>query len=213
MNKQNEQLEALTEIRSMMERSSRFISLSGLSGVSAGICALIGAAVAYYHFHVGLNNAAIYDYASGTSEQRFDFFAFCFITGALVLIASLAAGIFFTVRNSRKKGFGIWDTTAKRVLINLFIPLAAGGLFCFALLYNRVLGLIGPATLIFYGLALLNASKYTLNDIRYLGICEIVLGLIASWFMEYSLLFWSIGFGVMHIIYGTVMYFKYEKSN
>jgi hypothetical protein len=214
MNKQNEQLEALTEIRSMMERSSRFISLSGLSGVSAGIFALIGAAVAYYHFHMGIDNSKVYEYAtSSDSNTKLNFYIFCFTSGALILIASLAAGVFFTVRKAKRKGQAIWDNTAKRVLINLFIPLAAGGLFCIALLFNRVLGLIGPATLIFYGLALINASKYTLHDIRYLGICEIILGLIASWFMAYSLFFWAIGFGVMHIIYGTVMYFKYEKSN
>ncbi|HTA81973.1 MAG TPA: hypothetical protein VK783_03515 [Bacteroidia bacterium] len=212
MDKQNEQLEALTEIRSMMERSSRFISLSGLSGVSAGICALIGAAVAFYHFHTG--SQRYYEYATlKNGAANMDFYIFCFTTGSCVLLASLAAGIFFTVRKAKRKGQGIWDATAKRVLINLFIPLAAGGLFCLSLLYNNVLGLIAPATLIFYGLALINASKYTLNDIRYLGICEIVIGLIASCFMEYGIFFWAIGFGVMHIIYGTVMYFKYEKPN
>jgi len=214
MNKQNEQLEALTEIRSMMERSSRFISLSGLSGVSAGIFALIGAAVAYYHFHLGINNSALYDYVASSDENsRFDFYVFCFTLGGLVLIASLASGIFFTVRKAKRKGQGIWDSTAKRVLINLFIPLAAGGLFCLELLYYRLVGLVPPATLIFYGLALINASKYTLHDIRFLGICEVILGLISSLFLEYALLFWSLGFGVLHIIYGIVMYVKYEKSN
>jgi hypothetical protein len=214
MNKQNEQLEALTEIRSMMERSSWFISLSGLSGVSAGICAIIGAAVAFCHFHTSGGSIKYYEYATlKNGAPNVDFYIFCFTTGSLVLIAALASGIFFTVRKAKQKGQGIWDATAQRLLINLFIPLAAGGLFCLSLLYNNVLGLIAPATLIFYGLALLNASKYTLNDIRYLGICEIVLGLIASCFMEYGILFWAIGFGVMHIIYGTVMYIKYEKPN
>lgn len=214
MNKQNEQLEALTEIRSMMERSSRFISLNGLSGVFAGVFALIGAAVAFYHFHLQVADAKIYEYATlKNGAANIDFYVFCFTTGTLVLIASFAAGIFFTVRKAKQKGQAIWDATAKRLLINLFIPLAAGGSFCLAMLYNNVLGLIAPATLIFYGLALVNASRYTLNDIRYLGICEIVIGIIASFFMEYGLIFWSFGFGVMHIIYGTVMYYKYEKSN
>ena len=42
-----EQLQNLAEIRSLMERSSRFISLSGLSGVGAGVCALVGSAAAH----------------------------------------------------------------------------------------------------------------------------------------------------------------------
>ena len=85
-------------------------------------------------------------------------------------------------------------------------------LFCLVLLYHGIIGLVAPATLIFYGLALLNASKYTFNDIRYLGICEIVLGLLGSLFIGYGLIFWAIGFGVLHIIYGAVMYFKYERK-
>jgi hypothetical protein len=214
MDKQNEHLETLTEIRSMMERSSRFISLSGLSGVSAGIFALIGAAVAFFHFDLSFNDEQYYKYAyDQAGDVNTNFYLFCFTLGSSVLLCALASGIFFTVRRAKKKGQGIWDSTAKRVLLNLFIPLAAGGLFCFGLLYHGVVGLIAPATLLFYGLALLNASKYTLDDIRYLGICEIVLGLIATGFMQYGLLFWSIGFGLLHIIYGVVMYYKYEKSN
>jgi hypothetical protein len=65
--------------------------------------------------------------------------------------------------------------------------------------------------LIFYGLALLNASKYTLKEIRYLGMSEICLGLIASAWVQFGIVFWGIGFGMLHIIYGTFMYFKYEK--
>src|SRR4030095_704001 len=44
MNEKNQQIEStLHDIKSIMERSSRFISLSGWSGVAAGICALAGA--------------------------------------------------------------------------------------------------------------------------------------------------------------------------
>ena len=163
---------------------------------------------------MGIDNSKLFDYVTTPDEStRFNFYLFCFLNGGLVLIASLAAGIFFTVRKAKRKGQGIWDSTAKRVLINLFIPLAVGGLFCIELLYYRLVGLVPPATLIFYGLALINASKYTLHDIRFLGICEVILGLIASLFLEYALLFWALGFGVLHIIYGVVMYVKYEKSN
>ena len=115
------------------------------------------------------------------------------------------------MRKAKRKGLPVWDSTAKRLLLNLLIPLATGGLFCLVLLYHRQVGMIAPATLIFYGLALLNASKYTLNDIRYLGILEIIIGLIASVYIGYGLLFWAVGFGVLHIVYGIVMYSKYEK--
>lgn len=207
MTEQKEHLQAITEIRSMMERSSRCISLSGLSGVFAGIFALIGAYCAYLvmgSFYEDYRNISYLDSLSMTIY-------FLEIAGA-VLISSLLVGTLLTIRNSKRKGIKVWDNSAKRLLINLGIPLVAGGLFCLVLLYHGIIGLVAPATLIFYGLALINASKYTFNDIRYLGMLEIILGLAASLYIGYGLIFWAIGFGVLHIIYGTVMYFKYERK-
>lgn len=203
MENHEKHLEDLHEIRSLMERSARFISLSGLSGISAGIFALIGAYLAWersdynYRLHQG---------------WRFDISPVEFyIADALaVLTLSLAVGVFFTTRNARRKGQKIWDRTSRYLLINLAIPLLTGGIFCLILLFSAVY-LIPSATLIFYGLSLLNASKFTLPDIRYLGICEIIIGLLCGFLPEYGLLFWAIGFGILHIVYGTVMYFKYER--
>jgi hypothetical protein len=207
MNAQEEQLKALSEMRDLMNKSSRFLSLSGLSGVCAGIFALIGAAVAHFFlrgYYEGRWTRAILDV---------DYFYWFFIVDAgAVLALSLFAGWFFSNRKAKKAGVPFWDATAWRMIANLFIPLAAGGLFCFALLYYGVIGLIAPATLIFYGLALLNASKYTVNDIRYLGISEIVLGLISTVFIAHGLIFWALGFGVLHIVYGVVLYYKYERE-
>lgn len=212
MNKENEHLETLSEIRSLMERSSRFISLSGLSGVFAGIFALIGAIAAYIHLNIKISTPGYYLFATNSNgETNIDFYVFFFTDAISVLVASLLIGSLLTRRKAKQKNLPIWDATAKRLLINLIIPLIVGGLFCLILLFHDLVGLIAPVTLIFYGLALLNASKYTLNDIRYLGLCQIILGLIASVYIGYGLIFWALGFGILHIVYGTVMYFKYEK--
>jgi hypothetical protein len=212
MNKETEHLETLTEIRSLMERSSRFISLSGLSGVCAGVFALAGATAAYIYLNIDITSNRYYEQAfSDNGKYDIDFFTFFTINAVCVLAGSLIAGSFFTMRKAQKKGQTIWDKTAQRLLINLMIPLVAGGVFCLILLHHRAVALIAPCTLIFYGLALINASKYTLNDIRYLGFTEIIIGLIASYFIGYGLLFWAIGFGVLHIVYGIAMYNKYEK--
>jgi predicted lysophospholipase L1 biosynthesis ABC-type transport system permease subunit len=212
MEKSNEPLETLSEIRSLMERSSRFISLSGLSGVFAGIFALMGAIAAYLYLNISISTPEYYQYAFDKSGAiNLGFYIFFFTDASCVLVLSLAVGSILTIRKAKLKRQPIWDVTAKRLLINLMIPLIVGGLFCMALLYHGLIGLIAPATLIFYGLALFNASKYTLDDIRYLAICEIILGLIGSIFIGYGLLFWAVGFGILHIIYGIIMYNKYEK--
>lgn len=207
MTEEKEHLQALSEIRSMMERSSRFISLSGLSGIFSGIFALIGAYVAYLKLN-SLNES----YRTLSDDSFWSVIIYLIIDAAIVLVISLTIGTLLTVRNSKKKGVKIWDKTSKRLLINLMIPLVTGGLFCLVMLYHGIVGFVAPATLIFYGLALINASKYTYNDIRYLGVCEILLGLAASINLGYGLYFWAAGFGLLHIIYGAVMYFKYERN-
>ena len=206
-------IQTLAEIRSLMERSSRFISLSGLSGVCAGIFALAGAAAAFAYlgfvpFEGGnvIERGLVGPYKWGLAPRVF--FA---LNAGLVLAAALTAGIYFTTRNAKAKGQRIFDPLTYRLLVNLAIPLGTGALFCGALLRYGLAPLVAPTTLIFYGLALLNGSKYTFNDIRYLGLSEIGLGLVGLFFPGYGLELWAIGFGVLHIAYGAVMYNRYEK--
>lgn len=206
MKQTSEHLQDLSEIRSLMERSSRFISLSGLSGIFAGVSALVGAFVAAKH--LGMS----WDFSYRPITRSNDLYLALFLDALGVLVLALIGGVYFTTRRARENKLKIWDNTTKRLIINLFIPLITGGLFCLLLLMPAP-GLIPSATLIFYGLALLNGSKYTLNDVRYLGLCQILLGLICGFFAGsgLSLLFWALGFGVLHIVYGIMMYNKYEK--
>lgn len=207
MNQQQDQLSTLHEIRNIMDRSSRFISLSGLSGIAAGVSALAGAAVAKRHFS---QHNIVYREGNNVS-LNWDTILFLLSVATVVLVLALASAIYFTARKARKNNQRIWDSKSQRLLLNLAIPLAVGGVYCGVLLYHGIIYLIAPAMLIFYGLALINGSKYTLSDIRYLGFCEIILGLLASIFVGYGLLSWTVGFGVLHIVYGTLMYFKYER--
>ena len=210
MSNQEEQLNALSDIRNMMDRSSRFISLSGLSGVFAGLTALVGA----YFAHGELNKYINGDYGFGI-EADAEIEANLIKIAFFVLVIALVGGFIFTYRQSKKKSIPFWGKTAKNLLVNLAIPLATGGLFIIALLFNfpSAVGLIASSCLIFYGLALINASKYTYTDIRFLGICEVILGLTAMFYIGYGLYFWAIGFGILHIFYGLIMYFKYERNN
>jgi hypothetical protein len=207
MNNANDPLKNLADIRSMMERSSRFISLSGLSGIFAGIAALLGAAAAWWYLDMYLDGTEI---LSGRRARNTDHLLFFLVDAFVVVMLALSAGVFFTTCKARKKGLKIWDNTTRRLVVNMAIPLITGGLFCLVLLRHAPV-LIAPATLIFYGLALVNASKYTLDDVRYLGYSQIMIGLTASFLPGFGLLFWAMGFGVMHIVYGWMMYHKYDR--
>ena len=202
----NKYIQDLEEIKDIMSRSSRFISLSGMSGVFSGIIALAGAYVAYrtvlaYHFQIGYEGTTI------TTENLTDLLLIAVVT----LILSVGTVIYFTTRETKKRKLKIWDLQTKRLLINLAIPLLAGGILCLMLLYKGYAEIVIPMTLVFYGLALVNTSKYTLRVIRGLGIIEIALGLTAIYFSEFALLFWSFGFGILHIVYGMVMHLKSDS--
>ena len=212
MNKQQEQLETLREIKSYMERSSRFLSLNGLSGVIIGIAAIMGIVAAYLYLGLSPGEPGYYNFATGENgEPVHSFYTFMFTDAILVLIISLLAAGLLTIRKARKKGAPAWDFSARRLLFNLAIPLVTGGLYCLALLYHGQIAFVAPATLIFYGLALVNASKYAIDDLRYLGTGQIITGFVAALVPDYGLLFWVFGFGVLHIVYGITMYLKYEK--
>jgi hypothetical protein len=210
MSNQDESLETLQDIRRMMERSSRFISLSGLSGVSAGVFALVGAYIA--HLWLG---GYYHDYNRRGSYAGEDFHSLILrllILAAIVLACALVFAFYFTWKKTMNNDLPMWDHASKKLIINLLIPLMTGGLFVLGLLYQGEWFLVAPACLVFYGLALVNASKYTLTDIRYIGFFEIALGIVNIFYPDYSLYFWAIGFGAMHIIYGLIMWWKYDRN-
>ena len=215
MSGQQQSLDDLQHIKTMMERSSLFISLSGLSGIAAGTCALIGAVVAYPYVY-GHKDIFI-DTTAGTELARAGHFSVILYTwlfwiAAVTFAAAVISAFIFTYIRSKKQHIPLWGTTARRLLINVAIPLIVGGLFLIKLIQANDIGLIAPACLIFYGLALVNASKYSLNELRYLGYGQLILAVINLKFMGYGFYFWAIGFGVLHIVYGAVMWFRYEKE-
>lgn len=210
MNTQNQHLEALQDIKQMMQRSSRFISLSGLSGIAAGICGLASAFIAHLiieRYYVQYDGRG---YWSGKEYVQLELELS--ILGVCTLGIALILGYFFTWRKANAAKEKIWNTSSKRLLINVCIPLAAGGVFIYGMLSNHEWRFVGPACLVFYGLALINGSKYTLDDIRYLGILEIILGSFNFFYIGYGLYFWAVGFGLLHIVYGIIMWNKYERK-
>jgi hypothetical protein len=197
----------IESIRQLMERSVKFLSLSGLSGILSGVYALVGASLAYTILY---SPKTPFDYPNQNVKEITILIQLILIAG-LVLLSSLLTGYVLASRKAKKLGVKIWDSTSKRVLVNLVIPLATGGIFIFIFLAKGYYIIAAPACLIFYGLALINASQNLVDEIRYLGYFEIALGLVCSIAPGYGLFFWATGFGILHIIYGTWMFKKYDR--
>lgn len=201
MKKEQDYIKDIAEIRSLMERSSKFLSLSGWAGILAGFYALAGVFVAYNVF--GFNPDEIF-YSSSDLPK-------VILLGLLILILALVTAVFFSWKNAQNKNDKIWTATSRRLVVHMSFPLVSGGILLLVFISKGLIGLIAPLSLLFYGLALYNASKYTIDEIKYLGIVQMGLGLISSYFIEFGLLLWAVGFGFVHIVYGISMYIRNEK--
>lgn len=211
MENNSKSIEDIKTIRRIMEESSRFLSLSGLSGVFAGAFAIAGALVAYFLI---LNNGSIHydEYFRSLSVKETTTIRWQLMADAVIVLSlAIISAVSLSLRKAKRTGKNFWTPVSKRFLINLLIPLISGGIFIIILLFQNHIQLIVPGMLIFYGLALVSAGKFTYNEIFYLGILEIITGLVSAVFPERGLLFWILGFGILHIIYGLVMYRKYES--
>ena len=207
MKKEQDYFRDLAEIRSMMERSSKFMSLSGWAGITAGVYALLGVYLAYDVLDLNFD-------ASYGSLPPFDLIGEFFpllALAAITLLLALTTAIFLSHQKAKKRGEKIWNATSKRLLAHMAVPLVTGGVLILILISKGLVALAAPLSLVFYGIALFNASRFTFEMLKYLGSIQIILGLASAYFTEYGLLFWAIGFGLFHIIYGTYMHYKYER--
>jgi hypothetical protein len=206
-------LRDITEIRSMMERSSKFLSLSGLSGISAGIVAMLGAAIAWSDFSAYGETHPPLAWASSVFlvDPTWDHIGSVVSVALVVLVVGIGLSIFFSIRMARKHDLPVWSPTTKHLILDLALPLGAGGILTAILISYGLIVLAPATTLVFYGLALLNASRYTVGEIRIIAIAELLLGLLAAGWPAIGLLFWATGFGLLHIIYGIALYRKYER--
>ncbi|HZH69538.1 MAG TPA: hypothetical protein VFD80_03710 [Flavobacteriaceae bacterium] len=199
---ESDYLKDIHEIKDLMNRSSRFISLSGLSGIFAGTYAIVGATLGYIYLFPKPG-----EYLLLHSRD----FKFLLILLASILILSVVTAFLLTTQKAKKNNEKIWDATTRRLLLNFLIPMVTGGIYIIIKLNSQHYGLTASLMLIFYGLALVNASKYTIGNIKYLGYAQIIIGLACAYLPGYGFWFWIMGFGFFHIIYGSIMYLKEQK--
>lgn len=205
MRDKKDYIQDINEIRSMMERTSKFLSLAGWAGIMAGFYALIGAFTAYYF--LGLTPEVL---ANRVSPAGTDWLQLV-LTGLVVLALAVGTAVYFSSEKASRRGERLWNSTSRRLLLQMSVPLVAGGLLVLILLSQGYVGLAAPLTLVFYGLALYNAGNFTYPEIRFLGILQIALGLLSTCFVPLGLFFWATGFGVLHIVYGIYIHYKYER--
>ena len=197
MNK-DKALESVNEIKELMEKSSKFISVSGIAAILAGIYALAGAYIATQVITSDM-------YLSDTLKLM------AIIAMAVLAAAAVTAGI-LSYCKSQKTGQKFFSRLTYRALWNFSLPMLTGGALCISLLLHGYYDILSSVMLLFYGLTLVNVSKFTYANIAWLGYAFICLGVIDSFWEGHALLFWTIGFGGFHILYGILFYLHYERK-
>lgn len=208
MNEEKDYIRDIAEIRSLMERSTKFLSLAGWAGLMAGLYALAGVYIAYTF--LAFNPDQI-NYSSTSTRILAPNTLKVIALAFAILVLSIGTAIVLSHRKATKRNETLWNATTKRLLYHMAVPLIAGGLLCLILINKGLIGLLAPASLLFYGLALYNASLFTYKEVKSLGLIQIGLGLFSAYFVGYGLACWALGFGVFHIIYGIYMHYRYER--
>jgi hypothetical protein len=208
MKEEQDYIQDIAEIRSMMERSSKFLSLSGWAGIMAGIYALSGAGIVYKFFHFNPDEIV---YGNAIPDGPSANLQAVVFTAIVVLILAIATAVFLSWRKADEGGNKLWNAATRQLLTDMAVPLIIGGVVVVILISKGLIGLLAPFTLLFYGMALYNAGKFTYKEVKNLGLIQVALGLVSSCFIEYGLLCWALGFGVVHIVYGIYIHYKYER--
>ncbi|MBD2700084.1 hypothetical protein IC229_05520 [Spirosoma sp. BT702] len=196
----------IAQIRSIMERSSKFLSLAGWAGIMAGLYALMGAYTAYRVFDFNPDKL-VYE----SSENLASNLSKVILLAVVILVLALGTAIFLSHKKATKRGENLWNALVRRLLVHMAVPLVVGGLLVLILIDKGLIGLMAPLTLLFYGLSLYNASQFTYEEVKSLGLIQVGLGLFSAYYVEYGVVCWALGFGVLHIIYGIYMHYRYER--
>lgn len=204
---QNDVLKEIGSIRSLMEKSSKFMSISGISGILIGTYALVGAVLGYITVY-GFNSEFGYrDYYVTDNAIIYKLI----LIASIVLLLSITTGVWMAKQKAKRVGQSIWNPASKSLFAAMAIPLCTGGVLSLLLVWRGEFGMIASSMLIFYGLSLNAASNFTFKELRWLGILDIILGLLALCLPGYGIWFWALGFGILHIVYGLIVHQRYEK--
>jgi hypothetical protein len=200
MKDKEDYIKDIAEMRSIMERSTKFLSLSGVAVVLIGVYALVAVYIAY--------QVIGYDPREATSPDMINkLLGF----GAIVMAVSVITVIFLSRQKAIRRNEKFWNPTFRRLLVHALTPLLTGGILILIFIAKDLPAFIIPLSLVFYGLMLYTAGKFTFPEFQAIGLVEIALGLFSAYYTPYSLGSWAIGFGLVHIGLGLYLYFRYER--
>lgn len=181
-------LDNLTYIRDTMERAAEFTAVPGWGGVGMGATALVAAVVS--------------SFARTPDEWLGIWLAEAFLAGSI--------GLWAMSRKARRAGVPLFAGPARRFLLTLSPPLAAGALATLALERAGFLSVLPGLWLLLYGTAVVTGGAFSVRIVPVMGLGFMLLGAIAlfspsSWGNG----FLAAGFGGLQIVFGLLIARRY----
>jgi len=190
-----------------MERHSSFFSLSGFTGILIGIVGCIAIFLVDTMTHgYGIN-------FDGFSQLPILFLEIgIMVIGILTIVLSLFI-LWKRGRNKAKKNKqGLWNAFAKKQRINLLLLLLVFLVILILIGSKGYYRLITPLLLSFYGLLLLNLSRFQSKSLLFLGLATLILGIVSYVSYTDKIFLLALGVGIFPIIYGLLTFNKSKKQ-
>lgn len=207
MNQQKAAQKTLEEIKEMMSQSSKFISLSGLSGIVIGLLTILSVYIFSTQYQINPLDGEAQALSSLTENELLRLYN----ASVVLLIFSLIITFLMSKHKAKKEGKDIWGPASRQLISSMALPFSFGFLFC-SILFFKAPDMVLPLSLLVYGFSLFSGSRNTLNSIKTFGIIQMSLSVICLLFSGYSILIWTLGFGLSHAIYGAFMHINQSKN-
>jgi hypothetical protein len=202
------------EASSGVRRQTRYLAFSAWSFLSIGLLFLLVIASAWVYLGYEIEGQTDPEQLFGRFEAiPSHYYALAAVACLLALGLGLGLVTWFNNRKAERLGLARWNAAATKMVQEAAVPLLGGGLLLAVLVFRYGLfGLVAPLSLLFYGLALTRASWFSLRELRSLGYVQIGLGLVSCLFPRETLLFWGLGLGLAHVLFGLWMAVREQRA-
>ena len=180
--------ENLRVIRALMERSTKFSTFSGLSGVCAGMASIIGCII-----------TRLYIPDPGAFPVQF------LALWSTVIVIAVGADYLLMKRRAAQVGKRVLSRLGKQMVIASVPGLGTGAIVTFYLLQHHLLGSVYPFWMLAYGLAVSATGLFSQREVSLLGVAFLIAGAACLFATGIGLPMMAVTFGGFHIVYGLAM--------
>lgn len=174
-------------IRETMESAGRFTAVPGWGGVGMGITAVAAAIVA----------------SRAATPSRW--IAVWMIELAIAVVIAVGA----SVRKALAAKIGVFSAPGRRFVLSFLPPLLVGAPLTFVLYQAGMIAVLPGMWLMLYGTAVVTGGAFSVRVVPVMGLCIMVVGLIAVFAPAFGNSLMAIGFGGLQIIFGMIIAYRY----